>query len=48
MRDGTSDDQSSSESVIRLIAVDLLVLDDFAIDVLHPTESRDLYDLLLL
>jgi DNA replication protein DnaC len=30
-----------------LIAVDLLILDDFAIDILDPTESRDLYDLLL-
>ncbi|CAN5840562.1 IS21-like element ISMt2 family helper ATPase IstB [soil metagenome] len=30
-----------------LVAVDLLILDDFAIDVLDPTESRDLYDLLL-
>ena len=29
------------------LAVDLLILDDFAIDVLDPTESRDLYDLLL-
>jgi hypothetical protein len=25
----------------------LLILDDFAIDVLDPVESRDLYDLLL-
>src|SRR5579864_3149685 len=31
----------------KLVAVDLLILDDFAIDVLDPTESRDLYDLLL-
>jgi len=31
----------------KLVAVDLLLLDDFAIDVLDPTESRDLYDLLL-
>ena len=29
------------------MAVDLLILDDFAIDVLDPVESRDLYDLLL-
>ena len=28
------------------LAVDLLVLDDFAIDVLDPTESRDLYEIL--
>ena len=31
----------------KLVAVDLLILDDFAIDVLDPVESRDLYDLLL-
>ena len=30
----------------KLLAVDLLVLDDFAIDVLDPTESRDLYEIL--
>jgi DNA replication protein DnaC len=29
------------------VAVDLLILDDFAINVLDPVESRDLYDLLL-
>ena len=29
------------------MAVDLLLLDDFAIDVLDPIESRDLYDVLL-
>ena len=31
----------------KLISVDLLLLDDFAIDVLDATESRDLYDILL-
>jgi hypothetical protein len=31
----------------KLVAVDLLILDDFAIDVLDPVESRDFYDLLL-
>jgi DNA replication protein DnaC len=31
----------------KLVAVDLLILDDFAIDALDPVESRDLYDLLL-
>jgi DNA replication protein DnaC len=31
----------------KIVAVDLLILDDFAIDVLDPVESRDLYDLLL-
>ncbi len=29
------------------MGVDLLILDDFAIDVIDPVESRDLYDLLL-
>ena len=31
----------------KIISVDLLLLDDFAIDVLDTTESRDLYDILL-
>src|ERR1700732_5078611 len=31
----------------KLISVDLLLLDDFAIDVLDATERRDLYDILL-
>ncbi len=31
----------------KIISVDLLLLDDFAIDVLDATESRDLYDILL-
>src|SRR5207237_5900662 len=40
-------DHSYEAEFRKLVAVDLLVLDDFAIDVLDPTESRDLYDLLL-
>ena len=40
-------DHSYDAELRKLVAVDLLILDDFAIDVLDPTESRDLYDLLL-
>lgn len=40
-------DRTYDAELGKLIAVDLLLLDDFAIDVLDPTESRDLYDLLL-
>jgi DNA replication protein DnaC len=40
-------DHTYDAELRKLIAVDLLILDDFAIDVLDPTESRDLYDLLL-
>jgi DNA replication protein DnaC len=40
-------DHSYDVELRKLVAVDLLILDDFAIDVLDPTESRDLYDLLL-
>ena len=40
-------DNSYDAELRKLIAVDLLILDDFAIDVLDPVESRDLYDLLL-
>ena len=40
--------RNSYEAELRkFVAVDLLILDDFAIDVLDPVESRDLYDLLL-
>ena len=39
-------DNSYEAELRKLLAVDLLVLDDFAIDVLDPTESRDLYDIL--
>ena len=40
-------DHSYDIELRKFIAVDLLILDDFAIDVLDATESRDLYDLLL-
>ena len=40
-------DNSYDAELRKLVAVELLILDDFAIDVLDPTESRDLYDLLL-
>ena len=31
----------------RLIAIDLLILDDFGLDAMDPTESRDTYEILL-
>ena len=40
-------DHSYDTELRKLIAVDLLILDDFAIDVLDATQSRDLYDVLL-
>jgi DNA replication protein DnaC len=40
-------DHSYEIELRKIISVDLLVLDDFAIDVLDATESRDLYDILL-
>jgi hypothetical protein len=40
-------DNSYEAELRKLVAVDLLILDDFAIDVIDPLESRDLYDLLL-
>jgi DNA replication protein DnaC len=40
-------DNSYEIELRKLVAIDLLILDDFAIDVLDPVESRDLYDLLL-
>lgn len=39
-------DNSYEAELRKLLAVDLLVLDDFAIDALDATESRDLYDIL--
>jgi DNA replication protein DnaC len=39
-------DNSYEAELRKLLAVDLLVLDDFAIDVLDATESRDLYEIL--
>jgi DNA replication protein DnaC len=40
-------DHSYEIELRKIISVDLLVLDDFAIDGLDATESRDLYDILL-
>jgi DNA replication protein DnaC len=39
-------DNSYEAELRKVLAVDLLILDDFAIDVLDPTESRDLYEIL--
>jgi DNA replication protein DnaC len=39
-------DNSYDVEVRKLLAVDLLILDDFALDTLDPTESRDLYEIL--
>src|SRR5216117_2907972 len=40
-------DNSHEAELRKLISVDLLLLDDFAMDAMDPTESRDFYDLLL-
>jgi len=40
-------DHSVEREMRRLIAIDLLVLDDFLLDALDPTESRDVYEILL-
>jgi len=40
-------DHSLEREMRRLFAVDLLILDDFGLDILDPTESRDLYEVLL-
>ena len=39
-------DHTYEAEVRKLLAVDLLILDDFALDALDPTESRDLYEVL--
>ncbi len=39
-------DHSYEAELRKLLAVDLLILDDFAIDVVDATESRDLYEIL--
>jgi DNA replication protein DnaC len=39
-------DHTYEAELRKLLAVDLLILDDFAIDVLDATESRDLYEIL--
>lgn len=40
-------DHSLEREMRRLVAVDLLILDDFGLDSLDATESRDVYDVLL-
>ena len=40
-------DNSHEAELRKLNSVDLLLLDDFAIDALDPIESRDLYEILL-
>ena len=40
-------DHSYEVELRKVISVDLLLLDDFAIDAVDATESRDLYDILL-
>jgi DNA replication protein DnaC len=39
-------DNSYDAELRRLIAVDLLVVDDFGLDAMDPTESRDAYEIL--
>jgi len=40
-------DNTHEQEIRRLIAVDLLILDDFALDAMDPTESRDVYEILI-
>src|SRR5260370_1919316 len=40
-------DHTYEAELRKIVSVDLLLLDDFAIDVLDTTESRDLYEILL-
>jgi DNA replication protein DnaC len=40
-------DHSFEREMRRLMAVDLLILDDFGLDTLDPTESRDIYEVLV-
>jgi len=39
-------DNSYEQELRKLLAVDLLVVDDFCLDVMDPTESRDAYEIL--
>ncbi len=39
-------DHTYEAELRKLLAVDLLILDDFALDTMDPTESRDIYELL--
>lgn len=40
-------DHSLEREMRRILAVDLLIFDDFGLDTLDPTESRDVYDILV-
>jgi DNA replication protein DnaC len=40
-------DATHEQELRRLIAVDLLILDDFALDAMEPAESRDVYEILI-
>lgn len=40
-------DHTVEQEMRRLIGVDLLLLDDFGLDAMDPTESRDVYELFL-
>jgi len=43
---GTLKNSQYEQELRRLIAVDLLIVDDFGLDALDPTESRDTYEIL--
>ena len=40
-------DHTVEQEMRRLLGVDLLLLDDFGLDAMDPTESRDIYELFL-
>ena len=40
-------DNSYEAELRKLLAVDLLILDDFGLDAMEPTESRDTYEILI-
>jgi len=40
-------DHSHEAELRRLVAVDLLIIDDFCLDAMDPIESRDVYDILI-
>jgi DNA replication protein DnaC len=40
-------DHSHDAALRKLVAVDLLIIDDFCLDAMDPIESRDVYDLLI-
>jgi DNA replication protein DnaC len=40
-------DNSYEGELRKLLAVDLLIIDDFALDAMDPTESRDIYEIMI-